>query len=192
VTNSTDEEMSGAALSARDWRFLRRCRDLLASDLGAGPVEALLAEEPSGPWNGLVMDIRLDLQGVFGLYKSDYITLRLRPGLTSMKQRDLLDLLVKRIDAIKPGTFVLPPALCACVRTALDIGGRQIAVRQVFNKDWDYSIFVSLDQPAAYYVEILCGSIALHTKVAQLDAADGAALGASTPKETDRIIDRYR
>lgn len=192
MTNKTGIEISGAALTGRDWLFLKRCRDLLATDRTVEQFEALLAEEPFGPWNGLVMDIRLDVQGVFGLYKSDYMALQLRPGLISLQQRELRDLLVKRIDAIKPGKFVFPPALHACVRTAIEIGGSRIAVRQVFEKDWDYTIFVSVDQPSTYYVEILCGSIALHTKVAQLDAADGAALCTSSPKQTDRIIDRYR
>ncbi len=192
MTNKTDVELSGAALSERDWQFLRRCRDLLAGDPVVEEVMSLLAEVPFGPWNGLVMDIRLDVQGAFDLYKSDYMSLELRPELTGSSKRELRDLLVKRIDAIGPDTFVLPPALYSCVRTALDVGDRRIRVRQVFERNWDYAIFESLYQPATYYVEILCGSIALYTKVAQLNQDDGTVVSTSSPKEIDRMIDRYR
>ena len=191
MTNTTEMACSGAALTERDWRFLADLRSLLDDGAGRERIATRIGEYERAAQNGLVADIKLDAQGLFGLFISRTTKLSLRPDLAHASESDLRAALVARIDAIRPDAFTLPPALHRCETSAIDFEGRLIAVRQLASKPWDYIVCVGVDEPAVY-VDILKGSIALYSTVRRLSEEDAAVVHDLAPHALDRLVDKYR
>lgn len=179
--------------SERDWEFIRSVRALLTSEHEQSDVVALLEDFSTGPINGLVVDLRVQLAALFGLAASERVDWRARPDLAATGQADRVRLFVALIDSISTdGPFLMPDRLFEPHRIAIELDGRSISVRELRSKDWDYAVFESVDAPGNCFVEFVVGAHAVSTVTKQLSATDSAAIATLDDAALDRLVDTYR
>lgn len=187
------ERMTSEHFSDRDWEFVDRVRSLLRGSHERSDVATLLEEFSTGPRNGLIAGLHVELAALYGLRPSDSMEWRVRGDLLGASHERLVQLFVDRVGSIaRFGRFTMPDPLFEAHRISIEVDGERVAVRELRSKSWDYGIFESVDVPGTYFVEIVLGSHAIYTVVKQLSATDAAIVLGLDEVELDRLVDHYR
>jgi hypothetical protein len=181
-------------LGASDWTYLQRLRELVATGADETTARTVLAEIAGGPRNGMVAAIESEVKGLYGLDPSDRYHYVPKQRFAALPHSRLRELVIARIDAIRPGRCAVPEAVYRVEVHTIECDGEAIHVREIARKDWDYLVFESTTGPPAYFAEIDDGTRAMSSVIKRLDAEDSQRLrdGDVDQVELDRMIDRYR
>lgn len=175
-----------------DWRHLRRMRALVAAGADRDHAAAVLTEISSGARNGMVVAIETDVRGLYGLDASSHYRYAPKDKFVQLDEAGLRELVLARIDALRPGPCDVPEAVYRVDIHTIDFEGELVAVREIARKDWDYLLFVTTEGPPAHFVEIDYGSQAIYSVIKQLSEEDSQLLSKGAITDLDRLIDRYR
>lgn len=181
-------------LQDADWLHLRRLRALVADDTDAAQVAAVLDDIGRGPRNGLVVAIEAEVRGLYGIEPSNRHRYVPKDRFVGLDVSQLRQLVLARVDALRPGPCVVPEAVFRVQVHAVEFEGELVAVREITGKDWDYSLFETTSGPPGHVVEIEYGSHATYSVVKRLAPEDSALLADGTldAADIDRLVDRYR